>query len=192
MNNNDQTLLVTLAKGDERAFEQLYRKYAKLLLQYVGSHTKDKDVSESIVQEIFASIWLRRDTLRIDENMEIYLKGAARHKILSHIRSEKMHQKYVEHFNIFLSQYESNAVEDASNVSELKAIIKNALKSLPPKCAHAFVLSRFEHKSLDEIADEMNISKRTVENYITQSLKHLRQVLKDYHWILLLLFCHSN
>lgn len=188
MNSLDSILLSALAKDNEKAFENLYIKYANSLLHFVGNFIKDKEISENIVQEIFTSLWVRRHTLNIEGNFEYYLKSAAKNKVISHIRTEKTHQKYIEHFQLFIAQYQVDHIEKHFNAEELKTIIKNTLQSLPPKCAKAFYLSRFEHKSLDEIADEMQISKRTVENYNTQALKHLRQILKDYQWLIALFF----
>lgn len=192
MKNEDSLLLSALAKDNEKAFEHLYIKYANSLLQYVGNHIKDKELSENIVQEIFTSIWVRRHSLEIDHNFDYYLKSAAKNKVISHIRAEKNHQKYIEHFQLFIAQYQVDHLENSSHAEELKALILNALQSLPPKCAQAFYLSRFEYKTLDEIAVEMQISKRTAENYNTQALKHLRKMLKDYHWIIAFFFNSWN
>jgi RNA polymerase sigma-70 factor (ECF subfamily) len=70
--------------------------------------------------------------------------------------------------------------------SELQARIKSAFEKLPPRANEVFTLSRFKGFSNDEIANQLNISKRTVETQISNALKILREELKDYMFLLLL------
>ncbi|MCA5004314.1 RNA polymerase sigma factor [Sphingobacterium bovistauri] len=187
--SNEKHLLTSLKSGDEKSFNLLYHTYAKKLLEFSYSFTKNKISSEEIVQDIFESIWKKREDLNIDGSFQHYIFGIAKHKILNYFRSEKVRKKYVDHFNLFLAQYDiTPSVQDFINLQDLKTIIHEELEMLPNKCKEAFMRSRFDHKSLDEIADIMGISKRTVENYITQALKHLRIKLKDYYWIVILFF----
>ena len=80
----------------------------------------------------------------------------------------------------FLTEQYENPTEDLINSKELKETIESVISELPERCQLAFRLSRMEHKSIAEIAEIMEISPRTVENYITQSLKHLRSSLGDF------------
>nr|WP_246163481.1 RNA polymerase sigma-70 factor [Sphingobacterium humi] len=184
----DAALLRQVQEGDETAFNKLYRKYAPKLLTYCYSYTKNREISEEFVQEIFTSIWTRVQDLKIESSFQHYIFGAAKYRILSYMRSEKVREKYFNHFKLFLAQYEVYSTEEALNLTDLKKIILKELQTLPEKCSFAFYLSRFEQKSIDEIAIEMGISKRTVENYLTRALKHLRLALKDYAWLILLLY----
>ncbi|MGN0003838.1 MAG: RNA polymerase sigma-70 factor [Sphingobacterium composti] len=188
MKKEDFDLLEEIGQGSEQAFEILYKTYANILLHYVSHIIKDKEITENIVQDIFISLWSRRENLEIKGDLIAYLKSAAKNKIISYIRSENLRKKYIEHFNIFISQYQFDSIDNSINVQDLQSLIKDGIKTLPPKCAEVFYKSRFEHKSLDEIAEEMNISKRTVENYITQALKNLRLILKEYKWLIPLIF----
>lgn len=186
--SDDKNLLFSIKNGDENAFKILYMKYAKELLEYAYSLTKNKNDSEEIIQDIFESLWLKKDSLEIDKELKLYLFGATKNKILNYFRSEKVRKKYTEHFYLFLAQYETSSSIEIQYVNDLKETISEELLKLPNKCREAFIWSRFEHKNLDEIAETMGISKRTVENYITQALKHLRTALKEYHWILMMLY----
>ncbi|WP_353127891.1 RNA polymerase sigma-70 factor [Parapedobacter pyrenivorans] len=181
--SDDKRLVTALKNGDNDAFEVVYKRMASKLLHYVNSRVYDRALSEEIVQEIFVSLWGRRHKLDADMALEPYLFGAAKYQILSHIRSEKVHHKYAEHFVWFVVQEQENSTEDIVNEADLKAVIEEQISHLPPKCQRAFRLSRFEYLSITEIAEEMGISKRTVENYITHALKHLRQVLSTNQWL---------
>jgi len=180
---DDKRLMIALKAGDTHAFEVVYKRMATKLLHYINSRVYDRALSEEMVQEIFVSLWARRHSLDVDMTLEPYLFSAAKYQILSHIRSEKVRHKYAEHLVWFVVQEQENRTEDIVNQADLKAVIEEQIAQLPPKCQRAFRLSRFEYLSIAEIAEEMGISKRTVENYITHALKHLRQVLSTNQWL---------
>ena len=121
-------------------------------------------------------------------NLESYLYGAARNQVLRYIRSEKVRRKYAENLMSFLSAKFDNSTEELMELQELKELIEESVSELQAKCQQAFRMSRFEHKSIKEIADEMNISSRTVENYISQALGYLRKRLDRCIWLLFLWF----
>ena len=121
-------------------------------------------------------------------NLESYLYGAARNQLLRYIRSEKVRRKYAKNLVSFLSAKFDNSTEELMELQELKELIEESVSELQAKCQQAFRMSRFEHKSIKEIADEMNISSRTVENYISQALGHLRKRLDRCIWLLFLWF----
>ena len=135
---------------------------------------------------MFVSLWKRRAELNIQTTLEPYLFGAAKFQILNYFRSEKVKQKYTDHFSLFTAQ-SNNKVKDLMHLRDLQSAIGKYIQDLPPKCQSAFRLSRFDHKTIDEIAEVMNISPRTVENYLTQALRHLRIKLARYPWVLILI-----
>ena len=120
-------------------------------------------------------------------NLESYLYRAARNQVLRYIRSEKVLRKYAENLIPFLSAIFDNSTEELMELQESRELIEERVSGLPAKCQQAFRMSRFEHKSIKEIADEMNISSRTVENYISQALGHLRKRLERSMWLLFFL-----
>src|SRR5690606_34865614 len=175
-------LLKALQNGDKKAFEYIYLRFGDKLVRYVDSRVRDRSVSEEIVQELFLSLWSRRKKVAPDTELEPYLFNAAKYKILSHIRSEKVRRRYAEHFALFVAQHHADVTTELLDVADLEAIIERRISTLPPKCQQAFRMSRFAHKSIAEIAEEMNISARTVENYITRALKYLREALSEGQW----------
>ncbi len=181
--SEDIRLITAIKSGDTDAFEVIYMRMAGKLLRFVNSKVCDRELSEEMVQEVFVSLWVRRNKLDADMALEPYLFSAAKYRVLSHIRSEKVRHKYAEHFAWFVVQQQENSTEDIVNEADLKAVIEEQISHLPPKCQRAFRLSRFEYLSIAEIAEEMGISKRTVENYITHALKYLREVLATKQWL---------
>ncbi|MEQ8301920.1 MAG: RNA polymerase sigma-70 factor [Cyclobacteriaceae bacterium] len=169
---NREYLIIT-----KRDFEKIYDENAQPLFRFINSRIRNKEASEEIIQDLFLSLWEKRNMLEVQSSFPSYLFGAARYKILDYIRSESVRAKYAEEFKRFFIDNTPSTAEGLLHLKELQFKIDSSLSQLPPKCQKAFRLSRMEHKSIYEIAEEMHISKRTVENYITQALSHLRDVL---------------
>lgn len=185
-------LLTALQNRSTVAFETIYHQMADRLLRYIDSRIHDSAISEEIVQEIFVSLWLSKAEFESLSALEAYLFKASKYQILNHIRSEKVRHRYIEHLALFVAQEYDNSVEQFMDMTDLKAAIEQHIRQLPPKCQEAFRLSRFMHKSIAETAQLMGISTRTVENYITQALSHLRKNLSQYQWTVLMIYLSSG
>jgi RNA polymerase sigma-70 factor (ECF subfamily) len=182
-------ILTRLRGGDEKAFECLYDHFARRLYGYVYSRVRLKDASEEIVQELFVALWSKRESLHISSSLESYLFSAAKYKILSFMRSEHVRRKYALEFTLFLSNHYDNSVQELTDLHDLQQTLDEKIAELPAKCQTAFRLSRIEHEPIPRIAERMNISTRSVENYITQALRHLRTSLGELLAVLILLAC---
>src|SRR5690606_3100433 len=182
----DQALLESIKNGDKEIFGKIYDQFAGDLLLFINGFVKNKEVSEDILQEILVSLWNRRDSINLEGTLRNYLFASAKYAVLSYIRSEKIRKKYADHFHLFLANHSWNQTSELADLNDLHTIISMTMENLAPKCKQAFFLSRFQHKTIQEIADEMGISTRTVENYITTAIKTIRQALQNYSWLLLL------
>jgi RNA polymerase sigma-70 factor (family 1) len=185
--NDDRDTILLLKKGDGPAFESLYHHFSRHLFQYVYNRVRQKEQAEEIVQEIFVSLWNKRKNLQITTSLESYLFGAAKYKILSFIRSEEVRKKYAAEFTLFASAQYDNSVEELTDLNDLQFTLNEKISELPEKCQTAFRMSRMEHEPIPQIAEKMNISTRTVENYISQALKHLRTSLGELLTVIILL-----
>lgn len=176
--DDDKALISRLKEGDEKAFELIYNKTGKEIYAYCNSRINDPMVSEEIVQEVFLSIWNKRKSLEITSSLKSYLFAAAKYQILNHIRSEKVKRKYAINLGNYILINIENSTEELLDLDDLHTVLNEIVESLPKKCQKVFRMSRFEHLSIKEISEEMDISTRTVENHITKALRHIRQELK--------------
>ncbi len=192
MNSNlkyeEPDLLFNLKQNNGKAFEEVYERYAGELYPFILSKVKVKEITEEIIQDIFISLWENKDSLEIHTSLKSYLFSAAKYKVLNYIRSEKVYKKYALHFALFLVEHYQNSGETLLELHDLEAEIEKIISKLPERCRDAFRMSRMEDMDLDEISEKMGISKRTVENYITRSLKLLRQELINYSPLIILWF----
>jgi RNA polymerase sigma-70 factor (ECF subfamily) len=176
----DNELVALLQSDDEGAFEEMYRRYATLLFRYVADKVRERENCEEIVQETFVWLWSHRRTLHHVTELRPYLYGIVKHKVFNHIRHNMIRREYAVHFQKFGTGVD-NSNEELTNLSDVLQVLDHSIAQLPERCQTAFRLSRMEHLPIATIAEQMNISTRTVENYITQALKHLRDALSGFY-----------
>jgi RNA polymerase sigma-70 factor (ECF subfamily) len=162
------------AGEQEKAFEALYDRLEPGLYRYVYSKVRIKEVCEEIIQEIFLALWAKRDSLVINMSVEAWLFGAAKNKILTFIKSRTVRERYAANFVLYASERFDNSNEEILHLNDLFKTIEESISALPDHYQTAFRLSRMQHQPTQRIAEHMKISPRTVENYISAALKHLR------------------
>lgn len=175
----DMELISLLMDGDEQAFETIYHRYAAELNRFATAKCGDRDQGQEIVQDVFVWLWTSRENRPEIHNLRTYLFTTAKNRILTHYRTSKVREKYAQSFSKFRQAWE-NTSDELLEAADLEKTVLEKLAHLPPKCQTAFRLSRIEHVSIPAIAKEMSISRRTVENYLSTALKHLRKTLEIY------------
>lgn len=168
-----------LQEGNETAFEMLFRTYYKPLCQYAWSFLNDKDEAEEVVQAAFITIWDKKDQIEIQTSVKSYLYRTVRNSCLNVIKHEKVKKVHVAH-EMAVGDVSYNNASQTVIASELEGRISEAMKALPEQCRLVFQLSRFEELKYAEIAAQLNISVKTVENQMGKALRIMRDQLKDY------------
>ena len=182
----DQLLIKGLTERNEEVFDFVFKYYYSGLCAYANKFLNDSHKSEDIVQDLFVSVWNGRGIENINNSLKSYLFISVKNRCLDLIKHEKVKDTYRQKILKDYSDYQ----DDDFNIfikSELESIIKESLKKLPPRCREIFELSRFKGKTNNEIANKLDISKRTVELQISNAIKILRVELKDYLPLLLYL-----
>jgi RNA polymerase sigma-70 factor (ECF subfamily) len=174
-NFSDNELFDFLKKDNSAAFEEIFNRHWSKLY---GAAYKRVHNKEEIVQDLFASIWFKRNNLQIEGSVVAYLFTAIRYRILNHIQKELVRDNYKE--ALYLVQSESDtSTEDSIHLNDLTKNIQLEINQLPEKCRSVFELSRNQHKTNREIAEFLGISEKTVENHLTKAIRRLRVGLAD-------------
>jgi|SRR5690606_21648900 RNA polymerase sigma-70 factor (ECF subfamily) len=178
ISGSDEELLSRLACDDECAFEVLYRRHWAQLFEKAYKRLKSREQAEEVVQDIFTALWHNRNQIEINHSFVVYIHSALKYQVIGIYRSNEKKEK---HLNMIQeqNQYEYQ-VEEALLYQELNAAVEAEVDRLPSKCKEAFNLSRKEHLSFKEIAEEMEISVNTVEKHIGKALRILRTNLKGF------------
>lgn len=145
-----------------------------------------REECEEIVQEIFIDLWTKRETLLISVSLEAYLFGALRYSIYNLIRSRKVRKAYFEYL-LQLPEATGNPIEDHLHYEELAQALETSVANLPEKLRKVYVLSRKQNLTYKEIAEQENIPVDTVEKQMGRALKILRENLKDFAWIFIVM-----
>ncbi len=169
----------TIQSGNESAFEMIFKAYYQPLCRYAYSFLSDKEEAEEVVQSAFITVWEKRKRIDIQTSFKSYLYRMVRNGCLNVIKHEKVKQQYVAH-ELAVTEVSHESVSQKVYATELEMKITEAMKALPEQCRLVFQLSRFEELKYQEIADQLNISIKTVENHMGKALKIMREQLKEY------------
>jgi RNA polymerase sigma-70 factor (family 1) len=175
---NEDILLKLLKAGDGAALEEIYSRYGETVFLTALQKVRSKEIAEELVQNLFVSLWTKKEQLNI-QHLESYLLSAIRYKVIDYIKSKIIHERYYQ-FAKEQSAVDENSSESRVLLQELTIAIDNAIKQLPVKTQEIFRLSRYENRSNKEIAQSMNLSEKAVQYHVTQSLKFMRAHLKDF------------
>lgn len=178
--------LKALKEGDETAFEMIFKTYYEPLCNYAFTFLLDRDEAEEMVQSSFINVWEKRESIAIETSLKSYLYRAVRNGCLNALKHAKIKRKHADE-TVFTSDRSYEAVTQSVISSELDQKIGDALMALPEQCRLVFKMSRFEELKYSEIAEQLNISVKTVENQIGKALKIMREQLKEYLPILIIL-----
>jgi RNA polymerase sigma-70 factor, ECF subfamily len=184
---SEQQQLQAIRQGDENAFEMIFRTYYNDLCHYAFSFLRNKDEAEETVQTTFLQLWEKHQTLSIVTSLRAYLYAAVRNASLNRLKHERVkqqHRHYVEHSPMTTTPDATQQLE----AEELQYKMLLAIQSLPEQCRLIFQMSRFEELKYAEIAEKLHLSVKTVENQMGKALRIMREQLKDYLPVLLLLF----
>jgi RNA polymerase sigma-70 factor (ECF subfamily) len=186
---DDLGLLTLLKQGDVAAFTELYNRYREPLYFSARNVLRQPDVAKDIVQEVFTTLWQNKANLEI-RHPKAWLHQAVRFQVLKAIRSDRTDADFYQR----LSRVSNDIiVENPLLFKELRQIIDGLIEILPEDCRRAFSLSREQDLTYPQIAEELNISVKTVEKKMSRSLRSLRIGLKKATISLLFffLFLHS-
>ena len=172
-------MVLELHNSNELVFEGLFRDYYERLCNYANTMVNDIAEAEELVQNMFVTVWEKRESIEIHTSVKSYLYRAVHNHCLNRIKHEKVRQSYGEDYRYLVTDGFDNATQELIG-KELELQINRAIEALPPQCRQVFRMSRFENLTYAEIAEQLDLSVKTIENHIMKALKILRTELKDY------------
>jgi RNA polymerase sigma-70 factor (ECF subfamily) len=173
---DDQTLVRYLKTGDRASFTEIYDRYWEKLYFLAYSHLKSEAATEEIVQEIFLTLWKKRDRLQI-ELLSPYLAAMTRYAVYKKLQRDRKKEQVEAKAapGLAVPGDELKAVDDR-NLLDLIGKLSNVL---PEKCRLVFIHNKLLDKSIDEVAAILKISTKTAEAHLTKALKIVRARLED-------------
>lgn len=179
MNNyqtyRDEDLLDLLRQDNKQAFTEIYNRYWNILFGIAYNRLQQSVTAEDVVHDVFLSLWKNRNQQTILK-LENYLATATKYCVLAKIKKTQQEKKLKNGLPI---SYLNPQIDEALDYKKILEIIKIEVESLPEKCKLIFKSSREEGKPVKQIAAELKLSPKTVENQISKALKQLKLATKS-------------
>ena len=190
MEHSNLQLINGIQKGDVAAFEELYRQYYIFLCLIAEHIVRDPSDAEEIVSDVFVRLWNIREKIDITTSIKGYLVKAVYNTSLNYLERFRLIHKFSDRLSNSdneLLAWDSDYPLGQLYEKEIMNILDQGISTLPDGCREIFILSRNENMKYCEIAGRLGISVNTVKTQMKIALAHLRENLKDYLMILLLL-----
>lgn len=177
-NPTDNELIERMRDGDTSALGILYIRYSSAVKGFASKFIEIQNEVDDLNHNIFINLWENRDKIRDVSSLKTYLFTMTRNKILKIYRHRRIIREYE-------SEAKSQDLDLAPNLeakvdtADIVALIKLKIAEMPELQRKSFCLSRFEYKTYAEIADELGISVKMVQYYITKTIKELRPLVQS-------------
>ena len=172
-----------VAEDNESAFKVLYERYWQPLYARALARL-DSTLAQDVVQEIFISLWRNKDRIVIEDSLSPYLFTALRYSIIKKVYREAK-KGLILPLNV--AELDNTPVTNADQLEykEMKQALEGEIAILPHRMQEIYKLSRINNLDIDEIAERLNLSRQTVKNTLTTTLKRLRRKLSEFASLLL-------
>lgn len=181
---DDEELLQQMSNDDRHAFTMLYRRYWEDLFLTAAKALRSKEEAADVVQDVFLSLWKRRNEINVQSSLAAYLHTSVRYKCIHYIEKNIHRRDYLDLLGDVAINISSPDPENAFQVKDMEETINKTVSKMPAKMQEVYKLSRQQHLSHKEIADSMSISVETVKKHIQHALNLIRTHLPSDTYIL--------
>lgn len=169
----DKELIYKLKNNDPIAFDILFKKYYKPLVNYIRSVSQDVYIAEDVVQNVFMDLWLNRHDLKINKTLKGYLYWVSYTTYINQYRKAKHRERLLD--DIIKKTIRDTLPEDTELTNNRVEKLKQLIETLPPVCKEVLELNKMKGLKYGEIAKRLNISKKTVESHMGAAFKKIRK-----------------
>ena len=183
---------LTFKQTKERAFKQLYEDYYAPFCLYAKRFIDDQEARQDIVSDVFTLLWDKIDSSELEPETALgYIKMCVRNSCLNYLKHQEYEWNYAEIIQKKAPIY-ATETDSVYTLNELYSMLYETLNKLPPNYQTVFMKSFFEGKTHAEIAEEMDLSVKSINRYKQKTMELLRNELKDFLPILLLFLLPVN
>ncbi|GAA4051211.1 RNA polymerase sigma-70 factor [Hymenobacter glaciei] len=180
----DAVLLRALAQDDEQAFAEIYQRYWDELHAHACRKLGCPHEADEVVQDLFVALWNKRHSAPDIQQLNAYLFTALKYRVIDYLRAQAVR---LAHAAAAPTSSADRGTEESMAVADLAAALAASLRRLPAHARAVFQLSRLEHRTVPEIAAQLQVSPKTVEYHLARSLRLLRISLREFMASVLLL-----
>jgi RNA polymerase sigma-70 factor (ECF subfamily) len=165
--------------ADEQDFDQIYLDHYAALHHYAFTIVNDSAVADEMIQDVFLKILEKRESVTIHTSLKAYLYRSVHNECMNYFKHHRVKQKYQSYTFHEMEKHTEHPL-DKLQYREFEQRLQKSINDLPEQCRTVFQLSRFEELKYAEIATQLGISIKTVDNQMGKALKRLRLQLADY------------
>ncbi len=158
---------------DKSSFKKLFEEYYNPLANFAKNIIGEKD-AEDVVQDVFLKFWNEKDQIVL-KSPKSFLFRAVYNKCIEKIRRKNIENDYLSTLKV--SNQTQEMLDEVADTFMLKEKINKSLRQLPPKSREVFVMAKINGLTYREIAEELEISVKTVENHMSNAFKKLRLLI---------------
>ncbi len=187
--HSDQELWRLLKEGDREAFGTIYRRHVRLLYREISKRIDNPDTVEDLTQDIFLSLWEKRETYQLKGEIMPYLYGMAINRVLNHYRSNRLQPQFIQIWENYSEEIagieEQSAAFQQAQTEEMEILLDTAISSLPTRMRQVYTLRYEKDKTVPEIASMLSTSPNTVHNQLKSIRKRFLEALKNTSYLFL-------
>ncbi|MEQ7799819.1 RNA polymerase sigma-70 factor [Pedobacter sp. ASV1-7] len=185
--HSENELAGLLKTGSEAAFSEIYNRYWDKLYVVARKRLDNAFDGEEIVQEIFCNLWRKRETFQLDKGFNNYFSVAVKFEVINRLQKRERLQNLEKNLSFQLTEFDDTTAKQV-DFNELKAQIELTVKQLPEKCQIVFRLKHEEGLSQKQIADQLNVSEKTVEAHLSKARKTIKDQFGNAGILFFLMF----
>lgn len=162
-----------LNEADKESFALIFMRYYPKVKLFINYMVKSEAAAEDISQDIFEHLWKNRKQIFIKKSLDSYLLGMARNKSCNYLTRKIIEKKIV----LPAKEVQQYLHDETVDLKDLEMLVMLEIEKMPPQRRRVFKMSRFDNMKNSEIAEKLNISKKTVENHINHAIRQIREAV---------------
>ncbi|MFR9165110.1 MAG: RNA polymerase sigma-70 factor [Dysgonomonas sp.] len=176
-NNINIATIESLRQGDHKAFEAVFIAYYNKIRFFINAYVKSESEAEELAEDLFVNLWENHTKIDTTKSFNSYLHTMARNAAINFLKHKFVHSNYINTAKINLLSATS---EEELIAKELGLLIDSVVENMPEQRQQIYILSKTKGFSNEEIAQQLNTTKRNVESQLSLALKEIRKVVSVF------------
>ncbi len=173
----DPSLIQGLRMGDHECYKAIFYRYHKSINDFLQALTKSEDTAQDITQEVFITLWEKREVLDPEKGIIRFLFRLAKQSFIHHYRHTEVRSSYAKSVSFSSDELGGAQGDEILEAEEIQLLIDITVNQMPKTRRSVFEMSRYDDLAIEEIASRLNISKDSVSSHLYNALRDIKNVM---------------